>query len=224
MSKKFDLAIYSTYCGTTDNSTFKKNYVKGKYDYFFISNNTTILNTAKKYGWTPIFFDEKIFDDKLISAYQAKKAKALPHKFNELKNYDYTFYIDDKGIPNTSKIENTIIELNNSKGSLGIRAHPWLKNNNLLEFAEAMLQPRYRVECNKTADYINFAIKEGYVLKSQMYWTSAILRNMKHEDTISLNELWYEHINKCGPNCQISFNFISQKFSSIVLLPQDITD
>ena len=123
---------------------------------------------------------------------------------------------------NISKIENATFELKNAGSSLGIRAHPWLKNNNLFEFGEAMLQPRYKVEWTKTVNYINNAIKKGYVLESQMYWTSAILRNMKHSDIILLNEKWYNHIQKCGIECQISFNFISQKFSSITLLPIDI--
>ena len=148
----------------------------------------------------------------------------MPHRFDELNNYDYTFYIDDKIIPSISKIENSIKILNISNGSLGIRAHPWLKGNNLYEFGESMGQLRYKKEWDRTISYINSSIKEGYNLNCQMFWTSAILRNMKHSDTSLINKMWYEHILKCGANCQISFNFISQKFNSIIILPQDLTN
>ena len=87
-----------------------------------------------------------------------------------------------------------------------------------------MLQSRYKVEWEKTVEYINSEINNGYKLESQMYWTSAILRNMKHEDINLINETWYDHIQKCGIECQISFNFISQRFRSISLLPDDICD
>ena len=140
------------------------------------------------------------------------------------KKYDFTFYTDDKLIPNITKIENSIYELNNSNSCLGIRKHPFLKNNILFEFGESMLQSRYKVEWEKTVEYINSEINNGYKLESQMYWTSAILRNMKHEDINLINETWYDHIQRCGIECQISFNFISQRFRSISLLPDDICD
>ena len=224
MAKNLNLAIYSTFCGSSKNSTFNPAPVNENYAYYFISNNEKILKKAKNSGWKAIFLDKEIYDDPTKSAYQAKFAKAMPHKFNELKKYDFTFYTDDKLIPNITKIENSIYELNNSNSCLGIRAHPFLKNNILFEFGESMLQSRYKVEWEKTVEYINSEINNGYKLESQMYWTSAVLRNMKHEDINLINETWYNHIQKCGIECQISFNFISQRFNSISLLPNDICD
>lgn len=224
MNKKYNLAIYTTFCGSWKYKTFKRLIVNNLYEHFFISNNQKVLKEVEKLGWKPLFLNEEINEDKTISAIQAKFAKAMPHKFSELKNYDYTFYIDDKGIPSIPKIEKSIEYLNNNNSSFGIRAHPWLQNNNLFEFAEAMDQPRYKKEWFKTVEYISSSIKNGYKLEGQMYWTSAILRNMNHPDINKINELWFDHILKCGANCQISFNFISQKFNSISILPSDLTN
>ena len=222
MNKKINLAIYSTYCGSSENSSFKKKLVDKTIDHFFISNNEKILKKVQKFGWKPIFLNQKVSKDPILSAYQAKIAKTMPHKFSELTNYDYTFYIDDKLIPNTIKVQSSIDILNKSNSCLGIRSHPWLRDNVLYEFGESLIQPRYKFEWAKTVNYITNIIKKGYKLECQMYWTSAILRNMKHKDAVTLNEIWYDHINKCGIDCQISFNFISQKFNTIAILPKDI--
>ena len=45
---------------------------------------------------------------------------------------------------------------------------------------------------------------------------------MKHKDINLINEKWYNHIKRCGIQCQISFNFISQKFDTIRTLPDDL--
>ena len=222
MAENLNLAIYSTFCGSEKNSTFNSNIVSDKYEHYFISNNEKILNKAIKSGWIPIYLNRKVSEDLNISAFQSKFAKSMPHKFNQIKNYDYTFYTDDKLIPNIERIENSIDKIKKTNSSMGIRSHPFLKNNILFEFGESMLQTRYKVEWVKTVKYINSEIKKGYKLETDMYWTSAILRNMKHKDINLINEKWYNHIKRCGIQCQISFNFISQKFDTIRTLPDDL--
>ena len=88
MAKNLNLAIYSTFCGSSKNSTFNPAPVNENYAYYFISNNEKSLKKAKNSGWKAIFLDKEIYDDPTKSAYQAKFAKAMPHKFNELKKYE----------------------------------------------------------------------------------------------------------------------------------------
>ena len=72
-------------------------------------------------------------------------------------------------------------------------------------------------------DIISEEATKGCKLFCQLYWTSAILRNMKHPDIESLNNIWYQSILRCGTNCQISFDIVSQQFQSVTLLPLNIT-
>jgi hypothetical protein len=120
-------------------------------------------------------------------------------------------------------MEEYLAILKESNSSLAIRPHPFLSNNVLFEFGEAILQPRYKSQWTQTIKYITEELGNGYKLECQLYWTSAILRNMKHPDIEILNNTWYEHILRCGIECQVSFDFVAQKFQSITLLPLDIS-
>lgn len=213
------LAVYSTYCGTTRNKTFNPLPVESDYQHFFISNNEEVLSESTKLGYSPIFLDKEVSDDPVLSAYQAKIAKVLPHTIEPLTVYDFLFYKDDKKLLNTAKIEGLVKMLIDSDSSIAIRPHPFLTGNILYEYGEAMRQARYKAQWNKTVAYITEELENGSQLACQMYWTSAILRNMRHSDTIEINNKWWEHINRCGIECQISFDIIAQKFKSITLLP-----
>jgi hypothetical protein len=214
-----NLAVYSTYCGTLENKTFNSKSVDSSYPHFFVSNNEEVLLEASRVGYIPINLQLEISDSPVLSAYQAKIAKVIPHVITPLSEYDFLFYKDDKILLSTKKIEESVIRLIDSDSSISIRPHPFLSGNILYEFGEAMLQPRYKSQWEQTVTYITEESKNGTQLECQMYWTSAILRNMRHLDTIKISELWWEHINRCGIECQISFNVIAQKFNSITLLP-----
>ena len=112
--------------------------------------------------------------------------------------------------------------LEDSNACLAVRPHPFLSKNNLFEFGESMQQPRYKAQWAQTVNFITEQIANGYKLECQMYWTSAILRNMRHPDIQSLNETWFSDIQRCGIECQISFNFVAQRFP-IIMLPLDIS-
>jgi hypothetical protein len=72
-------------------------------------------------------------------------------------------------------------------------------------------------------DYITEQLESGLkVVAKNRYWTSAILRDMTHPDTPKINEMWLEHIQKCGIQCQVSFFFVAQHFPNITLLPDNI--
>jgi hypothetical protein len=214
-----DLAFYSTYCGSTENKTFNPQPVESAYPYFFISNNEEVLSDSAKVGYSPIFLQMEVTSNPDMSAYQAKVAKVLPHLIDPLMEYDFLLYKDDKISISAEKIENSVRMLMDSDSSTSIRPHPFLSGNILYEFGESMLQTRYKSQWHKTVTYITEELKNGAQLNCQMYATGVILRNMRHPDTAKINNLWWEHINRCGIECQISFDIIAQQFNSIILLP-----
>jgi hypothetical protein len=181
------------------------------------------LNIVTASGWIPIHLQVEVSDNVILSAFQAKFAKAAPHLIPQLAKYKYILYVDDKLEFNVEKIPEFIELLNKEDSALSIKAHPFLSGNILLEYGEAVLQPRYRAQSKQMVSYITEKIKQGYQLESQMYATGAILRNNAHRDTTQINQTWWADIQHCGIECQISFDFIAQKFNSITLLPQSIT-
>ncbi|MGE0434866.1 MAG: hypothetical protein AB7K09_20415 [Planctomycetota bacterium] len=223
-SDKSRIAVYSTYCGTRDNRTMRRGKVSRRTPHFFISNNADALKQAHKSGWTPIRLDVEESADPVVSATQAKLAKAKPEVFEELADFEFLFYIDDKKAVNCSRIPGFIDAMTATGAALALRRHPFLPPNVLHEFSEAMSHQRYRIQRLQTGEYISRELASGYRAECDtLFWTSAILRNMRHPRILELNDLWYDHITRCGIECQISFHFVAQRFQrEVMLLPDTI--
>ena len=219
-----ELAVYSTYFGSITNKTFNANRVAMGFDHYFISNNRDILADVAKAGWIPIFLNLETSANRVLSAQQAKIPKALPHLFPDLGAYQFLFYVDDKIEFDVIALQSLREMMRKDNSSLMVRAHPSLQGNILNEFAAAMIQPWYQAQRDQTVEYIDNKLHEGLNLKvDHLYWTSAILRNMAHPDTVKINEDWYSNILECGIECQISFDFIAQKYTSISVMPDIIS-
>ena len=218
-----NLAIYSTYCGPTKDVTFT-DHRYGCYPSFFFTNNPEMLFRAGRAGWQGLFLgDLPLSDDPVVSATQAKLVKAAPHLFAELQPFDFTFYVDDKHILDESRVERVVAKLVADNSPLAIRRHPCPPPNVLYEYSVSLEQPRYYQQRGMMIDYITAQLAQGLsVTAANRYWTSAILRNMRHADTATINAMWLDHINQCGIQCQVSFFFVAQHFPNITLLPDNM--
>jgi hypothetical protein len=217
-------AIYSAYFGSSNNKTFNTTRVANECAHYFLSNNDDVLRCAERAGWIPLFVNLPVSANKVESAQQSKVAKAVPHIFPALLNHRFLAYVDDKLTFNVGKFTEMTQTMVIGEYSFLIREHPSLRGNVLNEFAASMIQPRYQAQRDQTVEYIDRQLKSGLQLKvDKLYWTSALLRDMHHPDTVKINEAWYEDILDCGIECQISFDFIAQRFFSIGLMPQEIS-
>lgn len=220
---KPNLAVYTTYCGTNQNTTFcGKHYTN--YPSYFISNNQGALETAEQKGWIPLYLEGyEPVDDPIISATQAKVAKALPHRFPELAEYDFLFYSDDKYKISEELIPGLAASLRANRSPLAMKHHPWLPANVLYEYTESLFQKRYCDQRQMMMEYITSQLREGLKLEAKNHYTTmCILRDMRHPDAQNINEAWFSHIGQCGIECQISFFFIAQLFQDITLLPANV--
>lgn len=220
-SKIFNTAIYSCYYGDVISATFRP-IRYGNIDSYFITNNQKIADIAIKFGWTVIIDELPVTSCSITNAFYSKKVKCKPNIFLPLLKYHYLIYVDDKVEINPNLVYNNGIDCVKSGASICLREHPTLKSNIWCEFALAILQPRYRVNKDVLWKYINNKLKEGYKEDHILYWTSVIFRDMKNPDTIKINEMWYDEVEKCGIECQVSFFFTSQKFDSVGILPSTV--
>lgn len=221
------IAVYTTYCGSADRATAQTRMVSDKYPHYFISNNQYNMDVFCKFtGWKPVYLDFEVTDNYAVSSMQAKYAKALPHKFPELAEYDYLLYVDDKITFNVDRMEEWLQILNEKNSPLAARKHwhlPSNPSNVLHEFGESMYQQRYVYYSRQCANYIADRVAEGYSLYGEYaFMTNIILRNMRHPDTVAINEMWYNHIEQSTICCQVPFHFVAQKFNNFALLPSNI--
>ncbi len=212
-SQQGPTVIYSTYCGSIKNKTFNAKPVASDVDHIFISNNETILRNAEKMGWKPCYIEIPVYENLIYSAFQAKIAKTVPHIFPFMEKYHFSMYLVDKLNFNTSLLNDfqQLVIKNNSP--IAIRQHNFLKPTVLHEFSEAMRHKRYLALRDRTINYILHKENSGFTLKPEnIFWTSAIFRDHQHIQIKKLNEQWYEDRLMCGINCQISFDFVAQKY------------
>jgi hypothetical protein len=220
------IAIYTTFCGIKELATFNSTLITSTIPHYFISNNIDIIKKVNDIGWTPIYLNQPVSSDIAKSSEQAKIAKAMPQVFCELTQYRWLIYKDDKIDFDYTKINSYINALLAKDYFLGLRSYPAhvnFPNNILYEFAEAMLQQRYYYQRDRIINYITNQIQLGKQLTSQLYWTSFIIRDQQHQLTNKFNCDWFDSIQLCGAECQISFDFVSQDYSNkIFILPQNI--
>jgi hypothetical protein len=214
--KNASIAFYSTFCGHERAMSLAVPVHAIPADFYFISNNPACLSYAQKLGWIPFHLKIGLFDDPLVSAHQAKIAKALPHLFDFLLEHERSFYMDDKFKFDgdlLSAVENNLSDRNSE---FLASYHRFLSGNVLFELVEAMGQARYFTQRRQTVEFIMRRLEEGDCLKmGSMYETGLIMRKTTAARVKQINEEWYQAILQCGIECQISFNFIAQRYPEI---------
>jgi hypothetical protein len=102
--------------------------------------------------------------------------------------------------------------------ALLLRKHWFINDNIWNEYNESILQDRYYLQKEKYINYINRQINNGLSNTTTNHCACGFLiRNMKHEKIIDINNTWYNHIQECGIQDQISFFFIKQLFNEYIL-------
>jgi hypothetical protein len=153
------------------------------------------------------------------SCMEGKHIKAMPQEYTELKDYDYLCFLDSKlGLANVEFIEHYISTYFIKQNyALLIRTHDFLTGNIWHEYNQSISQIRYGLQQEQYTNYIHKQIKNGLSEVTPLHCRCGFLiRNMKHEKMIEINKTWYDHIQDCGIQDQISFFFVKQLFMDYI--------
>ena len=216
----FNLAFYTCFYGTDDNIAFKIPELPSlKYKCYYYTNNKTILEKLKITKWIGIYDNKPINHDVIKSCMDGKHIKSMPHEYNEVRNYDYLCFLDSK----LEKVDEVFVEdfidkyFIKQNYALLLRKHWYIPNKVWDEYNESMYQTRYNVDSNKYIEYINKQINSGLKDEVEHHCSCGFLiRNMKHNKINDINSSWYEHIQECGIQDQISFFFVKQLFHKFI--------
>ena len=216
----YNLAFYTYFYGSNDNVAFKiPNLPSLKYKCYYYTNNITLFNSLKDTNWIGIYDHKPTNDDLIESCMVGKHIKIMPHEYAELKDYDYLCFLDSK-LDNVSEqfvesfINRYFIEQNYA---LLLRQHWFINNYVIDEYRESMHQYRYQLQDIKIKNYISNQAKRGLSLVTPTHCACCFLiRNMKHEKMIQINTEWFNHVQECGIQDQISFFFVKQLFNDCI--------
>jgi hypothetical protein len=217
-----DLAFYTYFYGSDNNKSFKIPEIPSlKYNCYYYTNNTNIFEKLKDTSWIGIYHDILTNDDLIESCMVGKHIKTSPHKYKELKNYTYLCFLDSK----LEKVNETFVEnfitkyFINDNYALLLRKHWFINNNVWDEYNISMKQERYRLESDKYRKYIRNQVKLGLREITRHHCACGfLLRNMKHEKINEINTTWFNHIQECGIQDQISFFFAKQLFNEYIYI------
>tara|TARA_Y100001978_G_scaffold127158_1_gene113478 strand:+ start:3814 stop:4821 length:1008 start_codon:yes stop_codon:yes gene_type:complete len=218
----FSLAFYTCFYGSDKNIRFQYHPPSSlKYDFYYFTNNKTMVNMLKDSKWIVIFDDVFILDDIIDSCMVAKYIKSSPHKFKQLQKYTYTCYHDNclhkiniEGVERL--IKSYFIERNYSHI---LSQHYFIKGSINSEVKHALKKYRYFIQKNKIDKYINKQINSGLKIVTNKHATTCfIIRNMRHNIIQEIDDRWYQHILDCGILCQASFFFIKQLYSKYIYI------
>jgi len=215
-----NLAFYTYFYGSNNNKAFKiPKEPSVKYNCYYYTNNQTMYDLLKDTNWIRIYDNKKSSDDLIESNMIGKHIKTMPQEYNELKDYDYLCYLDSQIGQVSEKFVEEFIDIYfiQNNYALLLRHHWFISGNVLDEYNESMIQERYRLESEKYVTYIKNQVTNGLSLNTPTHCACGFLiRNMKHEKINEINTTWYNHIQECGIQDQISFFFVKQLFEGYI--------
>jgi hypothetical protein len=214
-----NLAFYCYFYGSDNNNAFAVPEVPSlKYDCYYYTNNKNMLEKIKDTKWIGIYDDKPTNDDIIEGNMVGKRIKTMPHEFTELNKYDYLCYLDSK----LQKVDESFVEqfihtfFIEQNYALLLREH-WHIFGLQHEFNESMRHERYRLEKDKYIKYIQNQLNNGLSDHTPHHCACGfMIRNMRHPKIVELNTTWYNHIQECGIQDQISFFFVKQLFPDCI--------
>jgi len=223
LEKKLDLAFYTCFYGSDTNNSFLIPELPSlKYNCYYYTNNHLMMVKLKDTKWIAIYDKKPTTDDVIESCMTGKHIKLLPNEYKELQNYSYLCFLDSK----IEEINETFVEdyikkyFIEQNYALLLRKHIFLKGDNINvwdEYSLSMWQERYKLESEKYINYINNQTYKGLSIITDYHCQCGFLiRNMKHEKIKEINTTWYQHIQECGIQDQISFFFVKQLFNDYI--------
>ena len=227
-NEPYKLAFYSCFYGSDSNKTFSIPPLPSKqYKCYFYTNNQSMILRLKHTGWIAIFDNKPSTDDLIESCMLGKYVKVLPHKCRELQAYDYTCFLDSK----YGKVKDGFVEkfidtyFIKNHYALLLREHWFVPPCIWDEYSVSVglnpnfrKQQRYILQKDQYHRYIEKQLSTGLHERVDHHSCCGFLiRNMKHPYINQLNNTWYEHIQECGIQDQISFFFVKQIFHDYIL-------
>lgn len=192
------------------------------HDCFYFTNNRSIYARLEGTGWIRIWMPEiPIHNDLVADAMSTKELKACPYRFPVLRPYSHLCRMDSKlRITDVTRVLEMAESLTGD-AVLAITLNPILNTyvDAWTEYTNAIQYEKYARQKETYSRYITDRLEEGFEnLPLRHSVGCCVLRNSPRTD--ELGSLWYHHIQLCGIECQISWQFVCQRYrSSIVEFP-----
>ena len=133
------------------------------------------------------------------------------------QGYDFAVWVDHKYNVRVDAVRKTAASWDPKHALLMLR-HPFLCGKALNcgaheEFRESMHQERYRRQRDRYKAYMWAEENAGFPSSGHRHFTCCFLMySLRHADCAPIQNMWMEHIERCGIQDQISMYYVAQRF------------
>ena len=192
-----------------------------KYDCYYFTNNIEIYNLLEHTKYIRIFIKHiPIYNCLIQDAMSSKELRSCPHHFDILKRYDYLCWFDSKLVVNESKVIKVLkIMSNNDDKLLAMTKHPYSERFNTVfdEYNLAITYDKYATQKEMYLNYINNQLNNGFSAIINIHFCCGFTIKKMCDKINEIGEFWYKHIQECGIEDQISFQFVNQKYGQYIM-------
>jgi hypothetical protein len=189
---------------------------------YYFTNNTDMYNALENTLWIRIFVDNvPIHNCPIQDSMETKLLRTCPHKFEQLKDYEYLCWFDNNLQVYENKVHEVISKLDEDDSkTIVLTKHSYSDTFTSVwdEFNLAMQYSKYASQKEQNMKYINNQLTKGFSEKINVHFCSGWNIRKMCKLTEEFAELLYEHIQECGIECQISLSFVQQKYIGSIFI------
>lgn len=182
----------------------------------FATNLNSMSDTAKAARWR-VANVSATDNDYINSTMSSKQMKVYPQQFLlslgiPEAEVDFVVWFDNKFDVNTAGVLNVTTNWDPTHAVM-LHLHPFLCCGFDSEFEESMKQPRYFAQREQYLAYADQEVAAGYHRNGEKHFQGGfIIYNLRNKKTRLFQDTWWDHIQRCGIQDQLSLYFVAQRF------------
>lgn len=220
-STRKGVALYTVFCGASDNRANVVAIPTLPFPHYFISDNDAVGKLAVSRGWTFIGMLGAPDADETEANMKCKLPRTLPNLFGELDLFKYLFYVDSKRAHTLSSSQEALVseifQMQRHALAMTFNPHNFIKGDIWEEFEVATQhQARYRRHKTDYQKYIQTRLQGSTLSGIRLLCGCFSLRDMDHPMTAIIGMNWYAEILKSGIEDQISLSFVYDRYKEFI--------
>lgn len=213
------LAVYTCFFGNDKNwSNVVLEPLKG-FDSYYFTNNPKTYESLALTRWKRVWVNIPVSDDMIECARQSKHLRCCPWDVPELKAYPYLCWVDSKLRMNDwDAVMESVTKLVLSDKVWLFTQHPRQYTDVWGEYHEAIQHEKYARQKAQYKAYITSRLDAGYTIDKPIRVCCGFSIRKRCPLAKEIGEFWYQEIQECGIEDQISFQFVHQRYEDAILV------
>jgi hypothetical protein len=216
---------------STDNVFIPRPIPHPEVDSIFVTNDLAVAEHAAAAGFATIVLGDipvlnvSSVDAEITNSMHSKHLKVFPQYYARLAfpnvTYDFVLWMDNKYDVEWPKLQGELRQWPSQTAIMMPR--PVLGRGVSVAYKACLGQERYARGKAALDDYIREQnITLGYPLDpadasdDQSYCSAFIIYSLRHSSTAAIQQMWYDHIQRAGIQCQISLYFVAHRFKTAI--------